>query len=106
MDISAEHLVAVFGHRQLAQSIQAGAGLGLAPITTAATIMQISAMTLAQVAPGQTVALMRAYADVIEAGPGDGAAQAGARGRFDIAAQALAAAAIAARDFPTPQGRA
>jgi hypothetical protein len=101
-----EAFVASFGQAQLAQVLQNGAGIGLSPITTAATIMQIAATSLANIAQAETVAMLRAYADCIEAGPGDSAAKADAVARFGKASTAFVAIARASADFPAPQGRA
>lgn len=105
-DLSAADMVATFAQRQLSQTLTAGTNLGLAPITTAAAILQVTAASLAGIAHAETVRILRAYADVIEAGPGQGEAQARARAAFEAAAQDFAVAAQATRDFPQPQGRA
>ena len=99
-------LITVFCQRQLSQTLDKGAEIGLEPVTIASTILQIAAATLAQVAQTETVAILRAYADCIEAGPGDGPLQRDAKAAFMTAAQAFGDAVEAARDFPTPQGRA
>jgi hypothetical protein len=101
-----EAFVANFVRAQLAQVVQNGATMGLSPLTTISTVMQAAAATLAQVAPAEATALLRAYADCIEAGPGESPASAAASARFHSAAQAFLDVAAAARDFPAPQGRA
>ena len=106
MDITAEMMIATFAKQQLYQATNAGISVGLSPVTVAASLMQFAASCLATVAPAEAVALIRAYADVIEAGEPDSEAFASARSRFDGAALAFTAVARAAQDFPTPQGRA
>jgi hypothetical protein len=106
MQPSVEDIIATFGHRQLMGVVQAGQSLGFAPVTTLSTVLQIACMSLMQVAPAETVAILRAYADVIEAGPGEGPAQTAAEQRFRDAALAFVSVAKAQRDFPAPQGRA
>lgn len=101
-----ETLCQTFGHNQLAQAIAIGRTIGFAPVTTASTILQVAAMAMAGVHPGQTAEILRAYADVLDAGPGEGPAQSAARVRFDQAAQTFMATARTTRDFPAPQGRA
>ena len=83
--------------------------LGTVPqgtVITDQSIRQVIASVLTAISPTATVEILRAYADVIDAGPGDGPAQAAARARFDAAAQAFIPVARAQRDFPQPQGRA
>ena len=75
-------------------------------MTTAATMMQIAAAFLVQTSSNGAVALLRAYADCIEAGPGPGTRQDEARQHFNQVAQEFMATAQASRDFPAPQGRA
>jgi hypothetical protein len=99
-----EAMVANFARAQLLQVVQHGQVLGLSPLTTVSTVLQCAAGSLAQVAAAETVAILRAYADTIEAGPGDSPAKAAAVARFEKAASAFVAAA--ASDFPAPQGRA
>ena len=102
-----EQLLYHFAQAQLRQAIQAGHSLSIAPVTTCAMLLQATASTLAQgVDPAATVALLRAYADCIEAGPGDGPAQAAAKAGFDAAAQAMIDTAKIAASFPAPQGSA
>lgn len=103
---SVEQMIATFVRTQLFQVMNAGTSFGIAPVTTATTIMQVAAASLADIAPAATVAMLRAYADCIEAGPGDGAAQAAARASFHAAAEAFITTARAGTDFPAPQGRA
>ena len=106
MDASVEVMIVRFCQLQLSQVLATGSQIGLSPITTAATLLQTCAASLAGVAQAETVAILRAYADCIEAGPGQGAAQSAARSRFTAAAEAFVAAAQSAQAFPTPQGRA
>ncbi len=106
MDLSAQAMVIHFAQAQLSQVLTAGTSLGLSPITTATCLLQITASALAGIAPAETAQLMRAYAAVIEAGPGDGQPQADARQAFDQAAKAFVATYQAAQAFPAPQGRA
>ena len=101
-----EAFVANFVRAQLAQVVQNGATMSLSPVTTISTVMQAAAGTLAQVAPAEATALLRAYADCIEAGPGESPAKTAAVARFTEAAAAFVAVAAASRDFPAPQGRA
>jgi hypothetical protein len=105
-DPTVEQMIATFARAQLLQVMTTGHNLGLAPVTTTSAILQVAAGTLAELAPAATVAMLRAYADCIEAGPGDGAAQAAARASFHAAAEAFIATARASVDFPAPQGRA
>ncbi len=98
--------VANFVKAQLAQVVQPGAGIGLSPVTTVSTMMQAAAGTLAGLAPAEATALLRAYADCIEAGPADGPARSAAIARFSAAAAAFLAVPPARPDFPAPQGRA
>jgi hypothetical protein len=106
MDLTFETMLNIFAQRQLHQAIVAGQSFGLAPVTTAATIMQAAANLLVSVSPTHVVAMLRAFADVIEAGPGTGPAQAQARAGFEAAAQGFIEVARASADFPTPQGTA
>ena len=101
-----EDLITRFCHRQLDQMLEEGTGIGLSPLTACATLLQLCAASLASVARAEAVALLRAYADCIEAGPGPRPAKDDARRAFEAAAQAYATAAKVARAFPTPQGRA
>jgi hypothetical protein len=101
-----EAFVANFAQAQLAQVMRNGADIGLSPLTTLTTVLQAAAGTLVQIARAEATALLRAYADCIEAGPGESPAKTAAVARFSEAASALVAVAAAARDFPSPQGRA
>ena len=101
-----QDMIQAFARRQMGEVIERGASLALSPVTVAATLMQLSASVLAHVAPVPTVAMLRAYADVIEAGPDNPLDLAVARERFEGAAEAFRAEAEAAASFPAPQGRA
>lgn len=101
-----EQLIEAFCHRQLMQAMQAGSSLGFSPITVAASLMQISASALVSVSPSDAAAVLRAYADVIDAGPGESPARAEAIASFLASGEALLATGRAGRDFPVPQGRA
>jgi hypothetical protein len=103
----AQALVANFANRSLTNTINTGfEALGLSPLTTASAVMQCAAAAMAHFSAKDTVALLRAYADCIEAGPGDGAPQQAARAAFFAAGESLIAAARASIKFPAPQGRA
>lgn len=106
MDASVEAMITRFCQLQLSQALATGSQIGLSPITTASTLLQTCAASLAGIDQAGAIAILRAYADCIEAGPGQGAAQSAARARFTAAAEAFVAAAQSARDFPAPQGRA
>lgn len=102
-----ETLVARFVFCQMQDVVEAGKEIGLAPVSTLATALQVSASGLVQASsPAATVALLRAYADVIEAGPGSGPTQTTARSSFETAAQAMTNMVRAGADFPAPKGRA
>lgn len=105
-DPTVEMMVQLFARRQMDQVLLNGSSIGLAPVTTAATMMQIAAAFLVQTSSSGAVALLRAYADCIEAGPGTGKRQDAARAHFNQVAQEFMSAAQASRDFPQPQGRA
>jgi len=105
-DPTVEMMVRLFARRQMDQVLVNGSNIGLAPVTTAATMMQIAASVLVATSATGAVALLRAYADWIEAGPGQGAAQDRARQHFYQVAQSFIGMAEATSDFPQPQGRA
>ncbi len=106
MDAIANQMIETFTHRQLVLVIQAGSALGLSPLTVAASLMQASASVLVQVSPKVASSILRAYADVIDAGPDDTPARAAAIAKFMAAGEAMLSVAKTARDFPQPQGRA
>jgi hypothetical protein len=103
----AQALVANFVNRALTNTINTGfEALGLSPLTTASAMMQCAAAAMAHFAARDTVALLRAYANCIEAGPGDGPAQQAARQAFFAAADSMVATARASINFPVTQSRA
>lgn len=105
-DPTVEMMIQLFARRQMDQVLLNGSSIGLSPVTTAATMMQLAASILVQTSSTGAIALLRAYADCIEAGPGSGAKQETARQHFQQVAQEFIATAQASRDFPAPQGRA
>lgn len=106
MDFSPDKMIEAFTHRQLMQAIHAGGMVGFTPITIAASMMQMCASLLVSVSPHHASAVLRAYADLIDAGPVQTPQRDAAISRFMNAGEQLIAAAQAARDFPQPQGRA
>lgn len=106
MDPAILHMIAAFCQRQLSQILDNGVAIGLSPVTTASTMMQICASSMYGIAPAQTVAMLRAYADTLEAGPHDTPAKQAAVAAFEAAASDFVAIAAASRNFPAPQGSA
>ncbi len=103
---SVQDMIGTFTHMQLVKALENGQALGLSPVTTASSLMQLCAARMAMISPAGASAILRAYADVIDAGPGEGPAQQEARTRFLAAGHAFIATVQASRDFPQPEGRA
>jgi hypothetical protein len=103
---SVQDMITLFAQLQLSQVLNNGRQIGLSTLTMASGLMQLCAAQMAMLSPGGASAILRAYADVIDAGPGNGPTQQEARARFNEVGRAFVATVEASRDFPQPQGRA
>jgi hypothetical protein len=107
MDQRAPHelMIEAFVKNSLMKMLHQGSSMALPSVTLLASVMQQSAAYLFGLDGPSTIALLRAYANVMESG-GPGPTYDAAVAEFMQAAQCMIAAVQAHRDFPTPQGRA
>jgi hypothetical protein len=107
MDPTTEAMIANFGNQQLHAALKMGAALGLQPSIVLTSLIQLAAGQMVSVSPRATVTFLRAYADLIEAGPtAPPSAQKACRAAFDTAAAQFMQDLSARQNFPAPQGSA